>query len=75
MSLIKVYYKSMSSPRALLAVLRFPGVDTRYHDPSGTLWVRAKYHANPHSTEKDTLPIVFLISKQVVPYWTHGGSC
>jgi hypothetical protein len=25
--------------------------------------------------EQDTLPIVFLISKEVIPYWTRGGTC
>jgi hypothetical protein len=45
------------------------------------MWVRhftkyaTKYDANSHSTEQDTLPIVFLISKQVIPYRTHGGTC
>jgi hypothetical protein len=29
----------------------------------------------PHSTEQDTLPIVFLISRQVIPYRTCGGTC
>jgi hypothetical protein len=29
----------------------------------------------PHSTEHDTQPIVYLISKQVIPYQTHGGTC
>jgi hypothetical protein len=28
-----------------------------------------KNEAHPHSTKKDTQPIAFLISKQVVPYW------
>jgi hypothetical protein len=52
--------------KALLAVLRIPD-----KGPSCTMWVRRFtkiYHANPHSTEQDTLPIVFLINKQVVPY-------
>jgi hypothetical protein len=31
--------------------------------------------AHPHSTEQDTQHIVFLISKQVVPYRTCGGTC
>jgi hypothetical protein len=45
------------------------------------MWVRhfikyvTKYDANPHSIEQDTLPIVFLISKQVIPYQTYGGTC
>jgi hypothetical protein len=34
-----------------------------------------KNDAHPHSTKQDTQPIAFLISKQVVPYQTHGGTC
>jgi hypothetical protein len=44
----KIYYRSISyfatvsrvdtRYQALLAVLRFPGVDIRYHDPSYTMW-------------------------------------
>jgi hypothetical protein len=47
------------------------------NDPSFTMWVRRfrKYDANINSTEQDTLPIVFLISKQVVSYQTRGGTC
>jgi hypothetical protein len=30
---------------------------------------------HPHSTEHDTQPIAYLISKQVVPYRTRGGTC
>jgi hypothetical protein len=29
----------------------------------------------PHSPKQDTQPIEFLISKQVVLYWTRGGTC
>jgi hypothetical protein len=49
--------------------------------PSYTMWVRhftkyvTKYDAIPHSTEQGTLPIVFLIRKQVVPYQTRDGTC
>jgi hypothetical protein len=32
-------------------------------------------YASPHSTEHDMIPTAFLISKQVVPYWTRGGTC
>jgi hypothetical protein len=45
------------------------------------MWLRqitkyvTKYDANPHSTEQDTQPIVSLISKQVVPHRTCGGTC
>jgi hypothetical protein len=51
------------------------------NDPSCTMWLRhvtkydTKYDVNPHSNEKDKLPRVFLISKQVVPYQTCGGIC
>jgi hypothetical protein len=31
--------------------------------------------AHPHSTEQDTQPIAFLISKQVIPYQTRGDTC
>jgi hypothetical protein len=30
--------------------------------------------AHPHSIEQDTQPITFLISKQVIPYQTRGGT-
>jgi hypothetical protein len=50
-------------------------VDTRYHGPSCTMWAWAKSQANPYSSKKDTLPIVFLINKQAAPYRTCGGTC
>jgi hypothetical protein len=49
--------------------------------PSCTMWFRQftkfdhKLWCHTHSTKHDTQPIVFLISKQVVPYWTHGSTC
>jgi hypothetical protein len=49
--------------------------------PSCTMWERrftryvTKYDAISHSIEQDTLPIVFIISKQVIPYRTRGGTC
>jgi hypothetical protein len=36
---------------------------------------QVKYHAIPHSPEQDRQPIVFLISKEVIPYWTCGDTC
>jgi hypothetical protein len=64
-----------------LAVLWFP---TR-SDPSCTMWFRQftknatktdhKDRSHPHSTEHDTQPIAYLISKQAVPYRTRGGTC
>jgi hypothetical protein len=49
---------------------------SRTNGSSCTLWVRhfTKYDANPRSTEQDTLPIIFLISKQIIPYQTCGGT-
>jgi hypothetical protein len=29
----------------------------------------------PHTAEQDSQPTTSLISKQAVPYWTHGGTC
>jgi hypothetical protein len=65
--------------RSLLVVLRFPTQNV----PSCTMWFRqfTKYVTNtdhkvrcrPHSTEHDTHPIAYLISKQVIPYRTRGG--
>jgi hypothetical protein len=34
-----------------------------------------KDKSHPHSTEHDTQPIIYLISKQAVPYRTCGGIC
>jgi hypothetical protein len=81
----KVYYRSMS---CFAIVSR---VDTPYHDPafsatvsqgrfvvprpSCTMWTWAKSQANPHSSEQDTQPIVFLISKQAAPYRIRGVTC
>jgi hypothetical protein len=45
--------------------------------PFCTMWFRqiTKYDANSHSSEQDTQPIAFLISKQVISYQTRGGIC
>jgi hypothetical protein len=58
---------------------------SRTNIPSCTMWLRqfTKYvtktdhrvWCHPHSTEHDTQPIVFLTSKQVIPYRTRGGTC
>jgi hypothetical protein len=34
-----------------------------------------KSDVNLHSTEQDTQPIALQISRQAVPYRTHGGTC
>jgi hypothetical protein len=83
----KVYYRSMSCfatvsrHTTLLAVLRFPAQSGLFC----TMWFRQftqnviktghKDRSHPHSTEHDTQPIAYLISKQVISYWTHDGTC
>jgi hypothetical protein len=66
-----------SDKRPPLAVLRFPTQNA----PSCTMWFRLftktdhKVWCHPHSTEHDTQPLAYLISKQAVPYRTCGGTC
>jgi hypothetical protein len=67
--------------RSPLTVLRFP----TQSGPSCTMWfcqfiknvikTDHKDRSHPHSTEHDTQPIAYLISKQVVPYRTRGVTC
>jgi hypothetical protein len=67
--------------RSPLVVLRFPVQS----GPSYTMWFRQftknvtkidhKDRSHPHSTMHDTQPIAYLISKQVIPYGTRGGTC
>jgi hypothetical protein len=67
--------------RSPLAMLRFPGQNI----PSCTMWFSQftknvtktdhKVWCHPHSIEYDTQPILFLISKQFIPYRTRGGTC
>jgi hypothetical protein len=67
--------------RSPLAVLWFPAQS----GPSCTMWFRQftknvtktdhNDRTHPHSTERDTQPIAYLISKQVVPYRTRYGTC
>jgi hypothetical protein len=71
----KVYYRSMSC---------FASVSCT-NAPSCSMWFRQfrkyvikTYHkvwCHPHSTEHDTQPMAYQISKQVVTYRTHGGTC
>jgi hypothetical protein len=66
---------------APLVVLRYPS----HSGPFRTMWFRQftqnvtkidhKDRSHPHSTEHDTQPIAYLISKQAVPYRTRGGTC
>jgi hypothetical protein len=46
-----------------------------YHVPSRTMWAWVSNYTDSHSSEHGTLPTKPLISKQAVPYWTHGDSC
>jgi hypothetical protein len=86
-AITKVYYKSMSC-FATVPEQMVPACSakvSRTNIPSCTMWFRQftkyvtkTYHkiwCHPHSTEHDTQPIVFLISKQVVLYRTRGGKC
>jgi hypothetical protein len=66
--------------RSPLAVLRFPAQS----GPSCAMWfgqftknvttTNYKDRSHPHSTEHDTQPIAYLISKQAVLYRTRGGT-
>jgi hypothetical protein len=74
-------YYSFPHTVAPLAVLRFPA----HSSPFCTMWFRQftqnvtqtghTHKSHPHSTEHDTHPIAYLISKQVVPYQTRDGTC
>jgi hypothetical protein len=71
-------FPNKRSPLALLWFLA-------QNRPSCTMWFRQftknviktdhKEWSHPHSTEHDTQPTTYLISKQVAPYRTHGGTC
>jgi hypothetical protein len=89
-AVIKVYCRSMScfatnSPaKTPLVVLRIPQQRPLLHyviqaDHKVCNKVCHMYDtkndANPHSTEQDTQAISFLISKQIIPCWTSGGTC
>jgi hypothetical protein len=82
----KVYYKSMSCfatvPRQMVPACS--AKVSRTNIPSCTMWFRqfTKYvtktdhnvWCHPHSTEHDTQPMAYLISKQAVSYRTRGGT-
>jgi hypothetical protein len=83
----KVYYRSMSCFATISRQMVPAGSAkvSRTSVPSCTMWFRqfTKYVTNtdhkvwchPHSTELDTQPIGYLISKQAIPYRTRGGTC
>jgi hypothetical protein len=75
-AITKVYYRRF----ATVSLTKGPACSAKVSltkVPSCTMRVRhftkyvINYDAIPHSTKQDTLPIVFLISKQVVLYWTR----
>jgi hypothetical protein len=77
-AITKVYYRSMSY-FAIVSWTNNPAYSTKVswtNIPSCTMWERrfTKYDVIPHPTEEYTLPIVFLISRQAIPYWTRGGT-
>jgi hypothetical protein len=73
-AVIKVYFRSMSCFAMIFHKGPACGAKVSHKCPSCTMWAWAKYHANSYWSEQDTLPIVFLISKQVIPYRTRGGT-
>jgi hypothetical protein len=80
--LLKEYVRFCYGSRntAPLAVLRF----SAHSGTFCTMWFRLftqnviktghTDRSHPHSTEHDTQPIAYLISKQVIPYRTRGGT-
>jgi hypothetical protein len=83
----KVYYQSMSC-FATVSRQTVPACSAKVsctNIPSSTMLLRqfTKYvpktdhnvWCHPHSTGHNTQPIVFLISKQAIPYRTCGGTC
>jgi hypothetical protein len=80
----KVYYKSMSY-FATVSWTNGPRLQCCTNVPSCTMWFRKftkyvtktnhKVWCHLHSTEHDTQSIAYLISKQVIPHRTCGGTC
>jgi hypothetical protein len=86
-AITKAYYRRMpcfatvSRQTVPLVVLRFPAQS----GPFCTMWFRQftknvtktdhKDRSHPHSTEHNTQPIAYLISKQAIPYRIRGDTC
>jgi hypothetical protein len=58
-----------------IAMLRFPGVVRGTMAPLAPCQPRRVTMPISHSSKQGTLPTASLISKQVVPYRTRGGTC
>jgi hypothetical protein len=71
----KVYYRSMSCFATVSPIGPACSAKVSPTGPSCTMWAWSNHHAISHSSEQDTQTIVFLISKQVAPYGTRGGTC
>jgi hypothetical protein len=78
----KVYYRSMSCFAKISWINGPRSAKVSWTNVSScTMWFRRftkyviKYDVIPHSIEKVTLPIAFLISRQAVPYQTRGDTC
>jgi hypothetical protein len=61
--------------RGTIAMLSFPSVVRGTTAPLASCEPRSVTTPISHSSEQETLPTASLISKQVVPYRTHGGTC
>jgi hypothetical protein len=61
--------------RGTIAMLRFPGVVQGTTSPLALCKPRRVATPISHSSEQGTLPTASLISRQVVPYRTRGGTC
>jgi hypothetical protein len=75
----KIYYRSMSCFAMVLWTsgphLQCKGFPHKCPLLHNVAQEGHKVWCHFHSTEHDTQPIVYLISKQVVPYRTRGGTC
>jgi hypothetical protein len=58
-----------------IVMLRFLGVVRSTTGPLASCEPRRVTTPISHSSEQDTLPTTSLISKQAVPYRTHGDTC
>jgi hypothetical protein len=58
-----------------IGMLRFPKVVRCTTTPLAPCEPRRVTTPISHSSEQGILPTASLISKQVVPYQTHGGTC
>jgi hypothetical protein len=61
--------------RGIIVMLMFPGVVCSTTSPLAPWEPRRLTTLISHSSEQGTLPTTSLISKQVVPYRTHGSTC